>query len=176
MPFAACEDGQAPVAHAATEGVYVTTGGLKYQVQVSRKLNPYDVEDKAYFTGVDDAKAQQTATDQWYGVFLRVENRSNADGAKGRTIQSATTFTMSDTTGAKVKPTTLPSYNVFAYRSQPIKAGGHVPESSSAAADAPIGGALVLFKVPQTMLDDRPTLLNIEPADGSEPASINLDI
>ncbi len=127
VPFSACGDGQEPVRNAKTEGVYVTAGDLKYQVQVSRKLNPYDVEDSEYFTGLPDAPAQVTTEDQWYGVFIRVENRTNDDGAKGRTIQSASAFTMVDTTGKTVKPTPLPATNVFAYRSTPIVAGQHIP-------------------------------------------------
>jgi hypothetical protein len=156
--------------------MYVTTGGLKYQVQVSRKLNPYDVEDREYFTGLPDAASQVTQQDQWYGVFLRVENRSNANGAKGKTIRSARTFTMVDTTGKTVKSTPLPASNVFAYRAQPIAAGGHTPEASSAAATGSIGGSLVLFKVTQEMLDNRPTQLHIMPVDGSEEATVDLDI
>ncbi|MBO9533031.1 MAG: hypothetical protein J7513_08665 [Solirubrobacteraceae bacterium] len=176
VPFAACGDGQDPVQHAATEGVYVTAGQLKYQVQVSRKLNPYDVEDRDYFTGVEDAKAQQTDVDQWYGVFIRVENRTDKGDSDGKTIQSASQFTIKDTTGAVVKPTTLPSTNVFAYRSTPIIPGDHFPPASSAAASAPIGGALILFKVPQTMLDNRPTQLVIKPVDGGDEATITLDV
>jgi hypothetical protein len=176
VPFSACGDGQDPVRNAKTEGVYVTAGGLKYQVQVSRKLNPYDVEDRDYFTGLDDAADQVTTEDQWYGVFVRVENRTDDDGAKGRTIQSASSFTMVDTTGKTVKSTQLPATNVFAYRSTPIKPGDHIPAASSAAATASIGGSLILFKVTQEMLDNRPTQLHIKPADGSHEATIDLDI
>lgn len=176
VPFSACGDGQEPVRNAKTEGVYVTAGDLKYQVQVSRKLNPYDVEDSEYFTGLPDAPAQVTTEDQWYGVFIRVENRTNDDGAKGRTIQSASAFTMVDTTGKTVKPTPLPATNVFAYRSTPIVAGQHIPAPSSAAATASIGGSLVLFKVTQEMLDNRPVQLHIKPADGSEEATVDLDV
>jgi hypothetical protein len=176
VPFSACGDGKDPVTHAATEGVYVTTGDLKYQVQMSRKLNPYDVEDKDYFSGLEGAAAQVTQVDQWYGVFIRVENRTDDGDSDGRTIQSAATFSITDTTGASVKPTVLPSTNVFAYRSAPVRPGDQLPPASSAAASAPIGGSLILFKVTQEMLDNRPTKLRIRPVDGSKGASIVLDI
>lgn len=176
VPFSACGDGQEPVLNGKTEGVYVTTGGLKYQVQMSRKLNPYDVEDREYFTGLNDAPAQVTTEDQWYGVFIRVENRTNKDDAKGQTIQSANTFTIVDTTGKTVKPTPLPATNVFAYRSTPIQPGDHIPAPSSAAATASIGGSLILFKVTQEMLDNRPVQLHIKPADGSKEATVDLDV
>lgn len=176
VPFSACGDGQDPVRNAKTEGVYVTAGGLKYQVQVSRKLNPYDVEDKEYFTGLDDAPAQVTQEDQWYGVFIRVENRTDKGDSDGKTIQTAREFSIVDTTGKEVESTPLPTSNVFAYRSQPLLAGDHLPAPSSAAATASIGGSLVLFKVTQEMLDNRPTQLHIKPVDGSEEATIDLDI
>jgi hypothetical protein len=156
--------------------MYVTTGDLKYQVQVSRKLNPYDVEDREYFTGLPDAPAQVTQEDQWYGVFIRVENQTDDDGEKGRTIQTASEFTMVDTTGKTVKSTPLPATNVFAYRAQPLLPGKVIPEPSSAAATASIGGSLVLFKVTNDMLENRPTQLHIKPVDGSEEATVDLDI
>ncbi len=176
VPFSACGDGQDPVRKGKTEGVYVTTGGLKYQVQMSRKLNPYDVEDREYFTGLPDAPAQVTTEDQWYGVFIRVENRTNKDGEEGKTLQTATNFSIVDTTGKTVKPTSLPSTNVFAYRSTPLQPGDHIPAPSSVAATASIGGSLILFKVTQEMLDNRPVQLHIKPVDGGEEATVDLDV
>ncbi|MEH3054790.1 MAG: hypothetical protein PGN13_12430, partial [Patulibacter minatonensis] len=123
-----------------------------------------------------DAGAQVTKTDQWYGVFIRVENRTNKGDQKPRTIQSANGFLIEDNTGKQVKPVTLPADNLYAYRSTAILPGKHTPAPSSTAATASIGGNLILFKVPQTMLDNRPTKLVILPADGSEQATITLDI
>ena len=37
---------------AETEGVYVDVGNLVYQVQLSRFLNPDDVEDREYLMGL----------------------------------------------------------------------------------------------------------------------------
>ncbi len=178
LPLAACEPGQDPVKNAKTEGVYVTAGGLKYQVQVSRKLNPYDVEDREYLTGVPNAAKQVAQPDiTWYGVFIRVENRTDdQEGVKPRTIKSATTFYIEDTSEARVDPTPVPTSNPYAYQPTAIKAGDHIPTPSSTAATASIGGSLLLFKVPQSVLDRRPTKLHIIPGDGSPEATIALDI
>lgn len=177
LPLAACEDGQKPVKDAKTEGVYVTAGGLKYQVQISRKLNPYDVEDRDYLNGVPNAAKQVAQPDiAWYGVFVRVENRTDdEEGVKPRTITPATKFYIEDTAETRVLPTPVPDSNPYAYRATPIKAGAHIPTPGSTAASAPIGGSLLLFKVPQSVLDNRPTKLHIVPSNGDE-ATITLDV
>lgn len=175
--FAGCGDGNDPVAEGHTEAVYVTTGGLKYQVQLSRKLNPYDVEDRDYLAAVPNA-AKQVANQNftWYGVFIRVENRTDDGDSKGRTLQTARDFTLVDTQDDATSPTEIPATNVYAYRSVPLKPGGQLPEASSTAAQSPIGGALLLFKVKPGVLENRPVQLHIEPVDGSAGAHVNLDI
>lgn len=176
MPFAACGDGNDPRAEGETEAVYVTTGGLRYQVQVSRKLNPYDIEDRDYFVGIKGAGAQvANATDAWYGVFIRVENRTGLDTDEEKTFQTASEFELSDNEGNTVEPTAIPADNIFAYRPQPLPAKGVLPLPSSNAAQAPIGGNLVLFKVDQQLLERRPVRLHIKSKDGTE-AEVKLDI
>lgn len=176
VPFAACGDGNDPVNFGKTEAVYVTTGGLRYQVQVSRKLNPYDVEDKDYLVGVPKA-AEQVAnpTTAWFGVFIRVENRTGLKDVPPQTINSATSFWLEDNEGNKAYPTALPADNVYGYKSTAIPAKGQLPAASSTAASAPIGGALVLFKVDQGILERRPTQLHVQSADGKT-AVVDLDI
>ena len=176
LPFAACGDGNDPRAEGETEAVYVTTGGLRYQVQVSRKLNPYDVEDRDYLVGVKDA-AKQVANpkEAWYGVFLRVENRTGRGDSKAQTIKAASEFELTDNEGNIARPTPLPPENIYAYRPEAVPGKGQLPEASSTAAQAPIGGALVLFKVDQGILERRPTRLIIKSADGHE-AEVKLDI
>lgn len=176
MPFAACGDGNDPRAEGETEAVYVTTGGLRYQVQVSRKLNPYDIEDRDYFVGIKGPGAQvANATDAWYGVFIRVENRTGLDTDNEKTFRTASEFELSDNEGNTVEPTPIPAENIFAYRQQPLPAKGVLPLPSSNAAQAPIGGNLVLFKVDQQLLERRPVRLHIKSDDGTE-AEVKLDI
>ena len=42
----ACGNKEDKTLHGATEGIYIDVGGLKYQVQISRVLNPTDREDR----------------------------------------------------------------------------------------------------------------------------------
>ncbi len=177
VPFAACGDGNDPVTEAHNEGIYVTTGGLRYQVQMSRKLNPYDIEDRDYLSGIPNAAKQVANQDvAWFGVFLRVENRTHKGDGPEKTIQAADKFKIVDNKGTEAEPYPMPATNVYAYRSVPLNAKGQIPAASSTAAQAPIGGALVLFKVEQGILERRPTQLLIEAADGSGEAEVNLDI
>ncbi len=176
MPFAACGEGNDPTAEGHTEAVYVTTGGLRYQVQMSRKLNPYDVEDRDYLVGIKDAAGEvANPVDTWFGVFIRVENITNKNDAKPQTISSATEFKLMDNEGNEAEPIELPAENIFGYRAQPIIPGGQLPKASSTAMQSPISGSLILFKVDQAILERRPTKLHIESADGSE-AEVTLDI
>ena len=48
LAVGACGDKQEITLHGATEGTYIDVGGLKYQVQISRLLNPTDREDEGY--------------------------------------------------------------------------------------------------------------------------------
>lgn len=178
-PLAACEDGRDPVSEGETEGVYVTTGGLSYQVQMSRRLNPYDIEDAQYLTGVPNAREQVNNTEYtWYGVFLRVENRTDNEryADKPKTLPSAVQFKIEDTGGEIAVPTPLPKDNVFAYRPGLIKPGGQLPLKSSISEQGPIGGGLILFRAKRSILENRPTQLHIEPVNGSEGAVVDLDI
>lgn len=176
VPFAACGEGNDPVAFGKTESIYVTTGGLRYQVQASRKLNPYDVEDKDYLVGVPKA-AEQVANAKyaWYGVFVRAENRSDKGDGPKQTITSAPSFKLEDNQGDSALPTVLPADNVYGYHATDIEAGGQLPLKSSTAASGPMGGSLILFKVEQVLLERRPVQLVIQSADGKE-ARIDLDV
>ncbi len=170
VPFAACGDAQDPVSEAHNEGIYVTAGGLKYQVQVSRILNPYDIEDRDYLIGVPDAAGQVANKESvWYGVFVRVENPSE------KRLPAATEFELTDTSGTEVQPTPLPAENVYAYRARALGDKDIIPTASSTAHQAPIGGSLILFKSPRMVLENRPTQLHITAPDGTK-AHVNLDI
>src|SRR5919197_11454 len=48
LAVGACGDKQEITLHGDTEGTYIDVGGLKYQVQISRLLNPTDREDEGY--------------------------------------------------------------------------------------------------------------------------------
>jgi hypothetical protein len=72
-------------------------------------------------------------------------------------------FRIIDTQGDQFLPTRLPVTNVFAYRPRPLSAKQCVPTPGSAPAAGPIGGSLLLFRIPVTAIENRPMDLEINP-------------
>ena len=68
----ACGKADEPASEGETEAVYLDLDGLQYQVQISRQLNPYDVEDSYYVRGQNEPAPARD--DTWFGVFVRVYN------------------------------------------------------------------------------------------------------
>lgn len=156
-------------AAAESEALYVDLGGLKYQVQLSRQLNPRDPEDADYFRGVAPESSDLPEGDVWFGVFIRVENRSD------EALPSARTFEVEDTEGNAFEP--VESENVFAYEPEVVPARGFVPNQERLQAYTGTQGALLLFQLPLSSLDNRPLELAIKsPNDSREVALIDLDV
>ena len=82
---------------AETEGIYVNVDGLTYQVQLSRILNPADIEDAAFLRGTSEGVAPGK-DEVWFGIFMRVQNES-----KSETFRTADTFEMEDTAGLTLR-------------------------------------------------------------------------
>jgi hypothetical protein len=162
-----------PGAEAVTdEGQYLEVGGLKYQVQISRELNPSDNEDRNYLIGLPSGTSAQPAPgEEWFAVFMRVQN----DG--DRTGRATSDYSITDTQGDTFRPVQLSGQNVFAYRPRTMVPGDLIPIPDSAAATDPIQGSLILFKLKQDDLQNRPLTLHI--GQGSQPgqsASVELDL
>jgi hypothetical protein len=152
------------------EGTYVNTGDLKYQVQISRQLNPSDFEDRDYLTGlpVGDTLGQGQ---EWFAVFLRVFNMTKSDHP------SASQFVIRDTTGKTYQPVAIDSkINLTAYRPMVIHGGDQIPVPGSLARDNLAQGGLLLFKVQNETYSSRPLELDITPPDGGKPATVDLDV
>lgn len=141
---------------AETEGIYLDVSDLKYQVQVSRQINPDDAQDAPYLMGIPPAQ-QRLAPDQvWFGVFLRVQNETDVPLRPSGDIQ------IKDTQDEVFKPLILGPANVYAYRAlQPIPPGETYPLLDTPGYDSPSRGALVLFKLTLTALNNRPLELRI---------------
>jgi hypothetical protein len=155
---------------AETEGIYVDVGNLVYQVQLSRYLNPGDIEDREYLMGLPAGTSPQLpGNETWFGVWMRVKNYSN------ETLTPSDDFTIVDTEENEFRPIPLDDTNVFAYRPIPLHADAVLPTPDSAAASGPIQGSLILFKLPVDSLQNRPLRLEIQQA-GSETAEIDLDL
>jgi hypothetical protein len=168
--LAACgSDG--PVSHGTTEGVYVTTGNLAYQVQISRQLNPADYEDRDFLKGLPASDATLAKGEEWFAVFMRVFNHSK------QAHPAASQFVIRDTTGKEFQPVQLDlNTNVVAYRPQVVNPGDQLPVDDSLARVNTTQGGMVLFKVPTAAYANRPLELHITPPQGGGEATVDLDV
>jgi hypothetical protein len=169
--FAGCGDKTAITTTAETEGVYIDVGGLTYQVQLSRFLNPFDIEDKEYLHGLPAGTNPVLPGDEtWFGVWMRVKNYS--DGA----LTPTDTFTIVDTEGNKFEPVAQDAEtNPFVYQPILLQHAQVLPLPDTAAASGPIQGSLILFRLKTDSLQNRPLVLEIEQA-GTTTGEVDLDL
>ena len=167
---AGCGNKEEKVTLAETEGIYVTVDDLKYQIQISRILNPAAPDDAAYLRGVPDT--EELADDEvWYGIFMRVENDADEPHA------TAESFRIIDTQDDEFEPITLdPEANDFMYEPVELQPGKLLPALDTPAADNTIRGGLILFKISAEALANRPLELEIESPSGGENAVIDIDV
>jgi hypothetical protein len=159
------------ITSAETEGPYLDVGGLQYQVQISRQLNPRDTEDRGYFVGVPNPGGLKP-NETWFAVFVRVQNYSSS-----KVGHPAREFEISDTQGHRYRPVEVGPANVFAYRASPIRPEGVLPPNDSAARSGPIGGAMLLYRLTLDTLANRPLKLHIFSASGApREADVELDV
>jgi hypothetical protein len=166
----ACGKADEPTSEGETEAVYLELGGLQYQVQVSRQLNQYDVEDRSYIQGATGADTPLGPDDTWFGVFIRVYN------AEGGLREPTSDFEVHDTQGNVYKPVPLDDSNVFRY--EPIQLGkaAMIPTPGSIAYNGPVRGALLLFRMKIESLENRPLELIITQAGVEGHAEVALDV
>lgn len=157
------------LAAAESEALYVPLDGLKYQVQLSRQLNPRDIEDADYFKGISPEQSVLPEGGTWFGVFIRVEN----EGEKA--LESAEAFEVEDTRGNAYEP--VETENLFTYQPQTVQGGEQLPNSERLQAYAGTNGTLLLFKLDGASLDNRPLELKIQSVtDADKAAIIDLDV
>jgi hypothetical protein len=139
-----------------TEGTYLNIGPLVYQVQLSRQLNPRDIEDRSYLEGIAPDQSALDSQHTWFGVFIRVANETDqshpVDG----------TFAIEDTQDDVYRPTLQAASNPFTYQWQTLPGGQIIPNPNSVAGEGVIQGSLVLFKLPVQALDNRPLELVVK--------------
>jgi hypothetical protein len=153
-----------------TEGIYVNTGDLKYQVQISRQLNQADFEDRDYLTGLPGGEQLATG-EEWFAVFIRVFNTTDDPH------QSSSDFAIRDTTGKEYHPIALnTAINRTAYRAVTVNGGDQIPVPGSLARENLTQGGLILFKVQSASYASRPLELNIKPPTGGHEATVDLDV
>ena len=170
VALGACGNREKVTLHGDTEGIYIDVGDLKYQVQISRLLNPTDREDSAYL--IDLPAGQQLGTDEnWFAVFMRVENDSN------KAAPATNGYSIKDTQDNVYKPITMGPKNVFAYRPAVLQPKDVLPLPGTAAAEGTIQGSMLLFKIPVANFQNRPLELEIPPPQGGGPTgTVDLDV
>jgi hypothetical protein len=170
VPLAGCGDKTARTTFGDTEGSVLNVGPLLYQVQISRELNPFDNEDKAYLAGAPGGATNLRKGQTWFAVFLRVQNEHHAN------LPAATQFQLRDTQGNEFSPIVMPVTNQWAYRGGLVPGHGQLPQYNTPADNNPsIRGLMLLFKLEETSYDNRPLELIIQGQNGQE-ASVDLDV
>ena len=153
-----------------TEGLYIDVGELKYQVQMSRILNPSDEEDRAYLAGLPAGTAQPTGDEAWFGVWMRVQNVHSK-----QTLPSARDFEITDTQDHRFTPVELT--NPFAYAAQNLPPKTVIPTPDSPAGEGVQQGSLILFKVTTESLANRPLEFKItSPSQPDNVGIVDLDV
>ncbi len=150
---------------------YLDVGPLKYQVQLSRQLNPANSEDSGYLAGLGPAEAKLDPGQEWFAVFMQVYN--NTDQPQ----RAAETMTISDTQGNVYAPIVPNETNPYAFRGGVVPAKEQLPPSDTTQAFGPTQGSLLLYKIRVSSLDNRPLEIKItNPEDLAESARAELDV
>lgn len=149
------------------EGTRIYLDGAFYQIQISRLLNPKDVEDSFYLKG----QPTQAKGDSYFGVFLYV---TNEDQDRRVLPIAAEKMKIVSASGDEFEPVEVKTPG-WGYEPSPIGKGAMLPVPNTPAFVGPIRGGLVLFRIPNADLDDRPLELEIK-ALNDKTGTIRLDV
>jgi hypothetical protein len=167
---AGCGNKEAEAIVADTEGIWIDVGPLDYHIQGSRQLNPAQVPDDRYLSGLPEDEAQPGPEETWFAVWLRVENRTDQD------VLTAEDFEIEDTEGKIFKPIDLDTtINAFAYEPRILTPEQVNPHPDSTQDFSSTQGAELLFKLPLTTIANRPLEFKITSPEG-DTAQVTLDV
>jgi hypothetical protein len=157
---------------ALNDGVYVNAGPVTYQMQVSRELNQYSVEDRQYVAGLPAGTGALGPNQLWYGVFLWAKNQTSHPRV------TASRFDIVDSNGDRFNPIALdPKLNGYAWTPQVLQPQGIEPAPNTTASFGPTQGGLLLFKLPTAVYSNRPLVLRIfAPGEPNQTGHIDLDL
>jgi hypothetical protein len=147
----------------AVEGQPIEIGGLEYNIQITRFLNPDDTEDAEYLSGQPPPEPGTS----YLGVFMVIENESD------EAVPSATGYTIHDTVGNEFEPADSESPYALEVGIE-VPPDGVIPIPNTTAATGPNHGSLLVFPVLDAVSDNRPLKLEITSAEGS--GEVILDI
>ncbi len=165
VALTACGD-DGPQKTTESEGTYVTIGSIQYQVQISRQLNPRNVEDKEYLRGLNGDEQALEPDEVWFGIFLRTKNLTDVP------LDTARDFRLEDTVGDEFSP--IYADNITNYSPTVLDPGDVWPHSNEITSYVP-QGKLLLFKVRNQTLDNRPLEMRVIAPDGDE-GSVEIDV
>jgi hypothetical protein len=182
--LAACGVHHSNTVDANQLGAYAKAGPVTYQLQVSRELNQYLPEDSGYLLGLPKKEATLTPNQEWYGVFLWAKNQTKSPQ------KTTDNFAVLDTEapvsdGCTARAQThiyKPIFfnNPYVWKSQMLQPGAIQPTPDTTPSFGPIGGELLLFKVPNqgpnSVYSNRPLTLQICGNTGKVWATISLDL
>jgi hypothetical protein len=168
--FAGCGSDESRTT-AETEGIYLNIDGLKYQIQMSRYMNPNDIEDSEYLIGATEDTVAPAADETLFGVWVRVQNVSD------ETRAAADTWEIEDTQGNKYEPVEIDTdINPFAFEAIDVPPNTVLPLPSSAAGQGPTQGLLLVFKLKTESLQNRPLELRFSRSGGGQTGTYDLDV
>jgi hypothetical protein len=177
LTLAACGDSHTKVSTGTYAGEsgqnapYLDVGPLVYEVQLSRELNPYDVEDSAYLEGLSAEQRKLEPGQEWFAVFVQVYNHHDAS------YPASTEMKIYDTQGNTYTPIQPLGHNSFTYTGGTVPGKERLPILNSVPSDGPTQGTMLLFKIQTVSLDNRPLKIQIvDPQDTTETASAELDV
>jgi hypothetical protein len=149
------------------EGTRIYLGNAFYQIQISRMLNPKDVEDSYYLEG----QPAPAKGDTYFGVFMYV---TNEDSEKRVLPIGTDKMKIVTASGDEFEPIPVKAAG-WGYSPTPIGKDAMLPVPNTPAYVGPIRGGLILFRVSQAALDSRPLELEIDGGKGQK-GSITLDV
>ena len=155
---------------AETEGIYLEVDELKYQVQLSKQLNPALPDDGPYLDRVFDPSEELADDEVWFAVFMRVEN-----DISDKPHETADDFVIRDTQENEYRPVQIGKESPWGYQPTTLEPGDKYPGPNTPAGERSPNGSVLLFKVSRTSLDNRPLELEVTGPEGQR-AIVDLDV
>lgn len=162
LPIAGCGEEDEPELD-VPEGEPLELGGLEFDVQITRFLNPDSPEDSAYLQGAPPLGPDQ----QYLGIFMEIKN----EGDTANVVPFP--FKVVDTKGEITYQ--LEIENDFTLvAGTPILPDDQVPGLETPAANGPIEGSALVFALDEAANENRPLKLVVPGPTG--PGEIELDL
>jgi hypothetical protein len=145
------------------EGEPIELEPFEYNVLFTRPLNRFDIEDREYLKG----QPAPGSTETYVGVFIKVKNKDDI------AHEIPESFEIVDTADGRYE--SIPSDSVYALPlGAELEPGEQFPQVGSTPQVGPIQASLLLYLVPDEVLELRPVELELEGEE--ERAAVELDL